>query len=258
MTSTGRKKDRTKAISRSIETGARFPLHYIDSRRYVQHNLALGDGLGPLLEFFDALPEGTSTVDPVRAFEDGDISFAHLEYFLAPYGRVAGFEVHRWEDDRIVEHWDNLQPLPAEPNPCGRTMLDGPTEPTDLDLTADNKKRAEQFVRTVLIGRSVEALPEFLQGEQYTQHNPTRGDGAEELRRQLATTAGPDAVVHHQVHHVIGEGDFCLTINEGTVGGVHSAIFDLFRLRDGKVVEHWDVVERIPPRAEWKNDNGKF
>ena len=153
-----RKKHRTAAISKSIETGERYPLHYIDSRRYIQHNLALGDGLGPLLEYFDQLPPSTSRVDPVRAFEDGDVSFAHLEYHLAGYGHVAGFEVHRWEDDRIVEHWDNLQPIPDGANPSGHTMVDGPTEPDELERTALNKSRTEEFVTGILIERNLGPL----------------------------------------------------------------------------------------------------
>lgn len=252
------KKDKTTSISKSIETGKRYPLHYIDSRRYTQHNLALGDGLGPLLAYFDQLPEGTSRVNPLRAFEDGDVSFAHLEYHLEGYGHVAGFEIHRWEDERIVEHWDNLQPVPDRANPSGHTMLDGPTEPEDLDKTAANKSRAEEFVRSILISRDAAALPRFLDGERYVQHSPNWGDGASELRRLLTTTEGPAAAVYVTLHRVLGEGSFCLTMSEGSLGGVHSAFFDLFRLEDGRVVEHWDVVEPIPPRAEWKNDNGKF
>jgi predicted SnoaL-like aldol condensation-catalyzing enzyme len=253
-----RKKHKTVSISKSIETGKRYPLHYIDSRRYVQHNLALGDGLGPLLEYFDQLPEGTSRVDAVRAFEDGDISFAHLEYRLEGYGHVAGFEVHRWEGDRIVEHWDNLQPIPDRPNLSGHSMLDGPTEPEELDQAEYNKRRAGDFVSSVLVERETGPLDEFLDGGQYTQHSPHWGDGAVELRRMLATTEGPDAVRYVALHRVLGEGNFCLTMSEGSVGGKHCAFFDLFRLREGKVVEHWDVVEGIPPRAEWKNENGKF
>ncbi len=65
-----RKKDRTRAISKSIETGERYPLSFIDSRRYIQHNLLLGDGLGPLLQYFDTLPAGRSRVNPLRAIED--------------------------------------------------------------------------------------------------------------------------------------------------------------------------------------------
>jgi predicted SnoaL-like aldol condensation-catalyzing enzyme len=249
-----RKKDKTTAISKSIETGARWPLCHLDSRTYIQHNVNLGDGVGPLLEFFDALPAGTSKVDPVRAFEDGDVSFAHIEYHLAGYGHVAGFEVHRWHDERVVEHWDNLQPIPGAPNPSGRTMLDGPVEPSDQHLTAGNKHLARRFVEAVLIDRSTGDLTGFLHGDELAQHNPDWGDGAAQLRAMVA--AGP--LRHERVHHVFGEGDFVLTISEGTTGGAHCAIFDLFRLRAGKVAEHWDVVEPIPPRAEWKNDNGKF
>ena len=50
-----------------------------------------------------------------------------------------GFDVFRFEDGRIVEHWDNLQETAAKPSPSGHTMLDGPTAATELDRTAANK-----------------------------------------------------------------------------------------------------------------------
>jgi predicted SnoaL-like aldol condensation-catalyzing enzyme len=49
-----------------------------------------------------------------------------------------------------------------------------------------------------------------------------------------------------------------LSISEGDFGGIHSAFYDLFRVANGKLVEHWDTTEKIAPRSEWKNDNGKF
>ncbi len=249
-------KHHTAAIQKSIETGHRFPLSHFDSRRYIQHNLAIGDGLGSLLEFLDQLPAGTSRVNPLRTFEDGDLSFAHLEYFLAPLGSVVGFEVHRWEDGRIVEHWDNLQQLPDGLNPSGRTMIDGPTDTADLDSTAQNKTLVETFARRVLIDRAHDLLPQFVSADQFIQHNPRWGDGIDELRRMLAAT--DEAVVYDHLHHILGEGNFCLTISEGTAAGRQSAFYDLFRIDRGRVVEHWDVVEQIPPRDQWKNDNGKF
>ena len=57
---------------------------------------------------------------------------------------------------------------------------------------------------------------------------------------------------------MLGEGNFCLVLAEGETGGEPAAFYDLYRERNGRIVEHWDVVERIPPRAEWANDNGKF
>ena len=49
-----------------------------------------------------------------------------------------------------------------------------------------------------------------------------------------------------------------LCVSEGCVAGVHSALYDLFRVSGGKLAEHWDTIEKIAPRSEWKNDNGKF
>ena len=65
-------------------------------------------------------------------------------------------------------------------------------------------------------------------------------------------------MIYETIHRVLAEGNFVLTVAEGRVNGEHSAFYDLFRIDNGKVVEHWDTTEAIPPRSEWKNDNGKF
>jgi len=57
---------------------------------------------------------------------------------------------------------------------------------------------------------------------------------------------------------VLGEGNFVLVVSEGSLADNHSSFYDLFRVADGKIAEHWDTIETIPPREVWKNDNGKF
>jgi predicted SnoaL-like aldol condensation-catalyzing enzyme len=57
---------------------------------------------------------------------------------------------------------------------------------------------------------------------------------------------------------VLGEGNFVLVVAEATFGGVPTAIYDLFRFESGKIAEHWDTLQAIPPRGQWKNSNGKF
>jgi len=65
--------------------------------------------------------------------------------------------------------------------------------------------------------------------------------------------------IHYQrIHRILAEGNFVLCVSEGRFGGVHAAFYDLFRLANDKVTEHWDTTEKIAPRNEWKNDNGKF
>lgn len=233
-------RERTVAIQQSIESGDRHPLAHFDSRRYVQHNLALGDGFGALLEFLDSLPAGSSRVRPLRTFEDGDISFAHFEYFLAPLGEVVGFEVHRWEDGHIVEHWDNLQPL------AGPSMTDGTVERGDPARTGETKQVAAAFVSALRQGQAPEPV-----SAGYVEHHPA----ADPTRPWWFSAAGVEYTI---LHRTLGEGDFCLTMAEGRLAGEHTAFYDLFRVEDGLVAEHWDVLERIPPRDQWRNDNGKF
>lgn len=125
-------------------------------------------------------------MQPLRAFEDGDISFAHLEYFLAPMGHVVGFEVHRWDDGRIVEHWDNLQPLSEVPNSSGRTMTDGPTESDEPERTAENKTKVERFLSRVLIDGRTDDVAEYFYSNRLLQHSHLR-----RRRRSTRPNAGP-------------------------------------------------------------------
>lgn len=57
---------------------------------------------------------------------------------------------------------------------------------------------------------------------------------------------------------MLGEGNFVLTMSEGLFAGKQVSFYDLFRVEAGKIAEHWDTIEAIPPRDQWKNNNGKF
>ncbi len=59
-------------------------------------------------------------------------------------------------------------------------------------------------------------------------------------------------------HRVLGEGNFVPAVSEGALAGQPTAFYDLFRVENARLVEHWNVLETIPPQAEWKNSNGQF
>jgi predicted SnoaL-like aldol condensation-catalyzing enzyme len=238
---------------KSIETGDQTPL--ADVARYTQHNLGIEDGLAGLGKVLAALPKGSARVRTVRLLEDGDFVVAHTEYEF--FGPKVGFDVFRFEGDKIVEHWDNLGERSGAPNASRRTQLDGPTEITDRDRTDANKRLVAEFVQTVLLDQQLAKATGFVDG--YLQHNPLVGDGLPALGallEQLAKQGSP--IIYDKLHRVLGEGNFVLTISEGRFGASPTAYYDLFRVADGKIVEHWDVIEAIPPRESWANGNGKF
>lgn len=250
------KKDQIRALLKSIETGDPEPVSVVNEAKYIQHNPQTEEGSEGLAVLFKRLSETGPRVNMVRAFEDGDFVFAHMEYDFAR--RNIGFEVFRFEAGQAVEHWDNIQERQG-PNKSDRSMVDGPTDATDHDLTEANRALARSFVETVLVDGRLDRLSDFVDAESYTEHNPRLGDGLTLLRSALeAEDEGHRRIDYLRVHRVLAEGSFVLCISEGNHRGVHSAFYDLFRVANGKVVEHWDTTEKIAPRSEWKNDNGKF
>ncbi len=251
------KKQQVTALLKSIETGDSAPVAFINPTKYIQHNLAVADGLAGFGAVLQALPEGSAKVDTVRAFEDGDYVFTHTEYNF--FGPKVGFDIFRYENGQIVEHWDNLQVTPESPNPSGRSMIDGNTELKDLDKTVENKQLVKSFVTDVLINDELDKLAAYFDDDNYIQHNPNIADGLSGLGAALEAMAKQGVTMKYDtVHKVLGEGNFVLVVSEGSFADQPTAFYDLFRVANGKIAEHWDTIETIPPQAEWKNTNGKF
>ena len=244
-------------LLKSIETGDPKPAGIINPKKYIQHNLAVADGIEGFAALLQLLPKDSAKVNTVRVFHDGDFVFAHTEYNF--FGPKIGFDVFCFEDGKIVEHWDNLQEKPAKPNPSGHTMTNGPTEVKDLDKTESNKKLVRGFVDDVLVNGRLDKLAGYFDGDNYVQHNPQIGDGLSGLGKALEAMAKQGFTMKYdKVHEVLGEGNFVLVMSEGKFAGKHVAFYDLFRVEDGKVAEHWDTIETIPEKKDWKNTNGKF
>lgn len=250
-------KDKVVALLNSFNTGDQTPISYINPTQYVQHNLAVGDGLegfGALMQ--NAPPQGFKA-NVVRAFEDGDYVFTHTKYDF--FGPKIGFDVFRFENGLIVEHWDNLIEV-QKPNPSERTQTDGTVEITDLDKTEANKAAVRGFIDDVLLNHENDKMTTYINPSKYIQHNPAVADGLDGFGAAMKYFAENGLVMEYtKLHKVLGEGNFVLTMSEGKFGkGELTAFYDLFRLENGQIVEHWDVISPIPPKSEWKNNNGKF
>jgi predicted SnoaL-like aldol condensation-catalyzing enzyme len=117
----------------------------------------------------------------------------------------------------------------------------------DDSLTARNKAIVRDFYTTVLIGRDVDAAPRFLRAD-YVQHNPQVPTGLKgfmnTFRERFAQKLPPD--YKRELLNVIGDNDMVVIYVRqtwtGRDGKHHQALgFDMFRVQDGMIAEHWDA-----------------
>lgn len=119
---------------------------------YTQHNPLAASGVDALKGLLSQMPGNPDGVfAPARIIAEGNLVATHSVYEnFGPVPLVA-FDVFRIEDGKIVEHWDNMFPVADEPNPSGRTQIDGETAVKDLDQTEANKAIVLEFIDRALV-----------------------------------------------------------------------------------------------------------
>lgn len=254
-------KEKALALIETFANGDTVQAKALLADGYIQHNLAYGTGADALVgsvEYLAAAPVKT-TVNNIRAFEDGDKVFLQTIYNFAGAGEQVAFDIFRFnEEGKIAEHWDNLA-VKAEPNPSGHTQTDGYEAVEDLDKTEENRELVRNFLIDVMQGKHPEKTPEYFKGDIYIQHNTGIADGLSGLGAALEALAGQGIqMIYDTTHQILAQGNFVLAVSEGTFGGSPTSYYDLWRVENGKITEHWDVMETIAAKETWQNENGKF
>ncbi|MGZ5932962.1 MAG: nuclear transport factor 2 family protein, partial [Rhizomicrobium sp.] len=124
------------------------------------------------------------------------------------------------------------------------------------DLEA-NKKAVLEFYEAGLNKKDFDAASKYF-GPKYTQHNPGAPDGIEGFKTFVNFLKEKFPQSHSEIKRSFAEGDYVIlhvhAVREpGTRG---RAIVDIFRLEEGKIVEHWDVAQDIPEKMP--HNNGMF
>lgn len=224
--------------------------------RYTQHSAGVGDGREGFVAFFEDFLRRNPTRDIriVRGFEDGRFVFVQATQSLNNgESRWVTMDIFDTDDDaRMIEHWDVIGELVDE-TASGHGQVAGPTEPTDLDRSDDNKTLVSEFLTRVLQEGDYERIGEFVSDTMYVQHNPAVRDGVV----AFLEFARREELAYREIHRVIGCGSFVASLSRVRLGGAENAVIDLFRVEDGLIVEHWDVIEEIQPEESWAN-SGKF
>lgn len=229
---------------------------------YRQHSSLAADGREGLFGILDVLRSAEITVH--RTLVDGELVALHSTYGLADGTQLVAFDVFRVQEGQVVEHWDALQPLvSATESASGRSMTDGPTEVRDLELTEANRALVTEYVAAILTRGEMDRVTEFVSTDTYQQHNPLVGDGLDGLGAFVESLAEQDLTFYYTASPiVVAQGDFVLVGSEGVFGPAanppYAVFYDLFRVEDGLIVEHWDVIPPDAATLDLPHENGWF
>ena len=229
------------------------------SEPFVQHDPNIADGLSGLKAFAaEVASSPTANVTIYRTLVDGDIVMLHSKYEGVPgfAGPVIAFDLFRFKGGKMVEHWGG-QDAKVGPNPSGHTQVDGPTAVVDRDRTETNRTLVRAFEQTVTVELRFDRVDEFIDGDHYIQHASKVGDRVARMKSRVSEVAKPGVAPVLMPRRYVAEGNFVLALVEARTEPP-TANYDLFRVQNGKIAEHWDVLSPIPPRNQWKNANGPF
>lgn len=117
-------------------------------------------------------------------------------------------------------------------------------------MDADNRALFERFCETFYARKRVAEAFAIAVGERYIQHNPTIADGPTAAVAALTPKfdGSPDARV--EIQRILVDGDFAMVhVKASRPGASDAAVADIYRFEDGRIVEHWDVLQQVPAHA---------
>jgi predicted SnoaL-like aldol condensation-catalyzing enzyme len=152
------------------------------------------------------------------------------------------FDLWHTNGDDVIEHWHDEEAWQST-TASGHTQIDGATR---VDASADRevtRRIATSAIQTILVDGDASAVGDHLAGENYVQHNPRFADGVSGLLQALTALAEQAITMRYDgIQQAVADGDFAYFRSEGVFGGGSYVFHDLFRVADGKCVEHWDVM----------------
>ncbi len=226
--------------------------------RYTQHSTGVEDGPEGFQKFFTGFLQRTTDRDIriIRTIEDGRYVFLHvfqdIDKGTAQWVTADMFDTD--ENDKLIEHWDVIAAY-KDPSQTayGNDVIFGDFEIKDQDKTEANKILVRKYLTDVFQNKNHHAITQYISSYNFIQHNADLPNGIEAMKDLLAK----GDVQYDFIFKLIGQGNYVVSYSKVIAKGDELAVFDIFRIEDGKIVEHWDNIEPIPPRNEWAN-TGKF
>ncbi len=120
-----------------------------------------------------------------------------------------------------------------------------------------NKQHVIAFYNAVVNEKDFDTASQYI-GDKYTQHNPLVADGIEGVKTFINFLRSNFPQAHNEIKQIFVDGDYViLHVHSIRIPGTRGrAIIDIFKLKDGKIIEHWDAIQDIPEKSA--NPNGMF
>lgn len=215
-------------------------------KTYRQHSTGVSEGKEGFkaffTDFFKRNPE--RDIQVVRAFEDGEYVFMHV-YQNLNQGQAQWITTdifHADEDGRIIEHWDVIDAFHQDDE-----VFDS-FEIKDEELTEFNKSVVRTYLTEVMQNPKLDTFRQYVDDEM-KEHDLNITHYAKWIQEQ--------DVQYDFVFKVLGAGNYVVAYSKVSIDYHDYALFDIFRLDQGKIVEHWMNKEIMPAYAELTN-SGKF
>lgn len=223
----------------------------IVTENYIQHNPLVKTGKGGFLEaiaFLQKIPKSKKPPKPImRIIVDNDYVVVHLNVVFAGQKKIV-LDMFRLENGLIAEHWDAIQDK-SEINLNGNSEIEGPILIKNEDSTRRNKKKVEDFTNQVLIDRKFEILKSFITTN-LIQRNPKIKNGLKGITEYYKK------VKIQKVYKIIGQGNFVVTQSKAFMNKEGFVFYDIYRLENELITEHWSVSQKIP--EVMVHNNGMF
>jgi predicted SnoaL-like aldol condensation-catalyzing enzyme len=214
---------------------------------YIQHSASGKPGKAALLEALTMLKQMPKPENPpkpfMRVIADGDYVVVHM---LITFGgqTMIVLDMVRLQNSRFVEHWDAIQPMTEA---TAKSAIEGPTQTNDPGQTASNKQRIADFVQAVLKEGQWERTADFA-SLGIIVHDPEATSGVSGWKEML------QRYTLEKTYRIIGEGNLVMTQSRVLQNETPYACYDLYRLENTRIVEHWRVKQPIP--ATLPHNNG--
>ena len=209
---------------------------------YVQHDTSVPAGADGQIKLFSdikaKIPGAVATVKHTAA--DGDLVAVHWQASATPDKETTGeaiVDLYRVAGGKLVEHWDAVQQVPATTASGNSLFSDVYRYPNGAPTISEaqeetNKQFAVNAYRTLFSGDLT--ILDKAWDPLYFQHNPQAGNGAAELKKMLQ--GAPAGGTAPRFANTLADGDLVW------VFGADLPAVDIFRVANGKIVEHWDVI----------------